>query len=65
MESSKVHLGGVIVRDLSIKVSNYRSNMTLDAYLKQQKVGAGGREGGCVGGCVDGWVRALLHAPCG
>ena len=39
MESSKVHLGGVIVRDLSLKVSNYRSNMTLDAYLKQQKVG--------------------------
>ena len=38
MESTKCHLGGVIVRDLSLKVSNYRSAMTLDAYLKQQKV---------------------------
>ncbi|KAL4430872.1 hypothetical protein ABPG75_006128 [Micractinium tetrahymenae] len=38
MESEKVHLGGVIVRDLSCKVSNYRANITLDEYLKQQKV---------------------------
>lgn len=38
MESSKCHLGAVIVRDLSIKVSNYRSRMSLDEYLKQQGV---------------------------
>lgn len=38
MESTQCHLGGVIVRDLSLKVSNYRSAMTLDAYLKEQKV---------------------------
>ncbi|GAB4817809.1 hypothetical protein N2152v2_004855 [Parachlorella kessleri] len=38
MESSQCHLGGVIVRDLSCVVSNYRANMTLDEYLKQQKV---------------------------
>lgn len=38
MESGEVHLGGVIVRDLSIKVSNYRSNISLDEYLKKQKV---------------------------
>ncbi len=38
MESSKCHLGGVIVRDLSCVVSNYRSVMSLDEYLKQQKV---------------------------
>lgn len=38
MESTKCHLGGVIVRDLSIKVSNYRSAMTLDDYLKAQNV---------------------------
>jgi carbamoyl-phosphate synthase small subunit len=38
MESSKCHLGGVIVRDLSLRVSNYRSTMTLDAYLKEQGV---------------------------
>ncbi|KAI7841584.1 hypothetical protein COHA_004754 [Chlorella ohadii] len=38
MESEQVHMGGVIVRDLSITVSNYRANMSLDEYLKQQKV---------------------------
>lgn len=38
MESSKCHLGAVIVRDLSMKVSNYRSVKTLDQYLKEQKV---------------------------
>lgn len=38
MESTQCHLGAVIVRDLSIAVSNYRASMTLDEYLKQQKV---------------------------
>lgn len=38
MESTKVHLGAIIVRDFSVKVSNYRSCMTLDAYLKEQGV---------------------------
>lgn len=38
MESTKCHLGGVIVRDLSLSVSNYRSNMSLDEYCKSQKV---------------------------
>ncbi|KAK9806878.1 hypothetical protein WJX72_005945 [[Myrmecia] bisecta] len=38
MESQDVHLGGVIVRDLSCVVSNYRSTMTLDAYLKKENV---------------------------
>ena len=38
MESSKCHLGAVIARDLSIITSNYRATMTLDEYLKQQKV---------------------------
>ena len=38
MESGKVHLSGVIVRDLSSAVSNYRSRQTLDEYLKRQGV---------------------------
>ena len=37
-ESDAVHLGGVIVRDLSPIVSNYRSVQTLDAYLKDAGV---------------------------
>lgn len=35
-ESALTHLGGVIVRDLSCVVSNYRSKMSLDEYLKEQ-----------------------------
>ena len=38
MESEKAHLGGVIVRDLSCVVSNYRSTKTLDQYCKEQGV---------------------------
>ena len=37
-ESSKCHLGAIIVRDLSLSVSNYRSKITLDEYCKQQGV---------------------------
>jgi carbamoyl-phosphate synthase small subunit len=37
-ESEQTHLGGVIVRDLSCVVSNYRSKMSLDEYLKEQGV---------------------------
>ncbi|GIL52863.1 hypothetical protein Vafri_8635 [Volvox africanus] len=38
MESSKCHLGAIIVRDLSCVVSNYRSKMSLDAYCKKENV---------------------------
>lgn len=38
MESTKCHLGAIIVRDLSISVSNYRSTKTLDEYCKEQGV---------------------------
>ena len=41
MESSKCHLGAVIVRDYSIKVSNYRASLTLDEYLKRAGVRGG------------------------
>ena len=42
MESEKCHLSGIIIRDLSCTVSNYRSTKTLDQYLKEQNV-LGGR----------------------
>ncbi|KIZ03375.1 carbamoyl-phosphate synthase small subunit [Monoraphidium neglectum] len=38
MESSVCHLGGIIVRDLSCVVSNYRSVKTVDQYCKEQNV---------------------------
>lgn len=37
-ESKQVHLNGVIIRDLSSVVSNYRSKFSLDEYLKGQNV---------------------------
>jgi carbamoyl-phosphate synthase small subunit len=38
VESTKCHLGGVIVRDLSSVVSNYRSKLSLDEYLQKEGV---------------------------
>jgi carbamoyl-phosphate synthase small subunit len=38
LESSQCHLGAIIVRDLSLTVSNYRSRIALDEYCKQQNV---------------------------
>jgi carbamoyl-phosphate synthase small subunit len=38
MESERCHLSGIIIRDLSCTVSNYRSTKTLDQYLKEQNV---------------------------
>ncbi|KAK9804592.1 hypothetical protein WJX73_004577 [Symbiochloris irregularis] len=38
MESKKAHLSGIVVRDLSCIVSNYRSAMSLAEYCKQQGV---------------------------
>ncbi len=38
MESEKAHVGGIVVRDLSCVVSNYRSTKTLDQYCKEQGV---------------------------
>ena len=37
-ESTKCHLGAIIIRDLSLTVSNYRSRITLEEYCKQQGV---------------------------
>ena len=38
MESSDVHLGGIVVRDYARQVSNYRSDRTLGEYLKQEGI---------------------------
>jgi carbamoyl-phosphate synthase small subunit len=37
-ESDKVHAAGLIIRDLPLMVSNWRSNMPLDAYLKHNNI---------------------------
>ncbi len=37
-ESSQVHAAGLVVRDLPLLVSSFRSEQTLDAYLKSQNI---------------------------
>lgn len=37
-ESLQCHLSGIIVRDLSITVSNYRATKSLDEFCKEQDV---------------------------
>lgn len=63
-ESLKCHLSGIIVRDLSISVSNYRATRTLDDFCKAQGVAGIAdvdtrrltrilRESGCVNGVIS------------
>lgn len=63
-ESLKCHLSGIIVRDLSISVSNYRSTRTLDDFCKEQGVAGIAdvdtrrltrilRDSGCVNGVIS------------
>lgn len=38
VEASRVHAAGLVIRDLPLLASNFRSNATLDAYLREQGV---------------------------
>lgn len=62
-ESDRVHAAGLVIRDLPLVASNWRSEQTLDAYLKAENVVAIAgidtrkltrilREGGAQGGCI-------------
>ena len=62
-ESTRVHAAGLVIRDLPLIASNWRSEQTLDAYLKAENVVAIAgidtrkltrilREGGAQGGCL-------------
>ncbi len=37
-ESSRIHAAGLVIRDLPLLASNFRSEQTLDAYLRAEKV---------------------------
>ncbi len=63
VESTRVHAAGLVVRDCSLRVSSFRSTMSLPAYLKQQGVVAISgvdtrkltrilRDGGAQGACI-------------
>ena len=36
VEASQVHAAGLIIKDLPVRMSNFRASMTLDAYLKRE-----------------------------
>ena len=36
VEASKVHAAGLIIKDLPLRMSNFRANLTLDAYLQRE-----------------------------
>jgi len=73
VESSSVYAGGLVVRDCALRVSNFRSTLSLPEYLKQNGVVAISgvdtrkltrilREGGAQGACIlvgDDAERAL------
>ena len=63
VEADRVHAAGLVIRDLPILTSNFRSERTLDAYLKAENVVAIAdidtrkltrvlREQGAQGGCI-------------
>jgi carbamoyl-phosphate synthase small subunit len=37
MESKRVHAAGLIIKNLPLLHSNFRANMTLDAYLRERR----------------------------
>lgn len=37
-ESGKINVAGLVIRDLPLQMSNWRSQKTLDAYLKEQNI---------------------------
>src|SRR3954470_20751549 len=36
VEARKVHAAGLVIKDLPVVASNFRSSMTLDAYLRRE-----------------------------
>ena len=63
VEASKVHAAGLIIKDLPIRMSNFRASLTLDAYLRHEgTVAIGGidtrhltrvlRTSGAQNGCI-------------
>lgn len=70
MESDKVHLSGIIVRDLALKVSNYRAQVSLSDYLKEKGVvGISGVDTREVTrrlrstGCLNGIITTDMDTP--
>ena len=74
VEASKVHAAGLIIKDLPIRMSNFRANLTLDAYLRREgTVAIAGidtrrltrvlRNTGAQSGCIVTFEAGTVVAP--
>ena len=74
VEAAKVYAAGLIVKDLPIRMSNFRAGLTLDAYLKREgTVALAGidtrrltrllRSGGAQNGCITSFERGAAVSP--
>jgi carbamoylphosphate synthase small subunit len=70
MESDTVHLSGIVIRDNALVISNYRSQTSLDAYLKEKGVtGIAGVDTREITrrlrntGCLNGVITTDLTTP--
>ena len=74
VEASKVHAAGLIIKDLPIRMSNFRANLTLDAYLRREgTVAIAGidtsrltrvlRNTGAQNGCIVTFEAGTVVAP--
>ena len=74
VEASKVHAAGLIIKDLPIRMSNFRASMTLDAYLRREgTVAIAGidtrrltrvlRKAGAQNGCIATFEAGTVVTP--
>ena len=74
VEATQVHAAGLIIKDLPIRMSNFRAGLTLDAYLKREgTVALAGidtrrltrllRSGGAQNGCITSFDPGTAVSP--
>ncbi len=74
VESSKVHAAGLIIRDLPLRMSNFRASMALDTYLQREGTVAIAnidtrrltrvlRSTGAQNGCIMTFAAGLVATP--
>jgi carbamoyl-phosphate synthase small subunit len=74
VEATKVHAAGLVIKDLPIRVSNFRAQMSLSDYLKREGTVAIAdidtrrltrvlRSTGAQNGCIVGWPAGTTVTP--
>ena len=74
VEATQVHAAGLIIKDLPIRMSNFRAGLTLDAYLKREGTMALAgidtrrltrllRSGGAQNGCITSFDPGTAVSP--